>query len=203
MPRHVPIRFRALTITALALGALMASSGIAAADTVTGQVGHYAFKDSDVTYGAKCVYSGTGPYKLAEIVVQPPLLWWPDTNATNNREHGKVGWQPSLQLSRHGTAGPWNTLFDAPTLVRTAYEDHPAYDPADSANLPRYTLYVNHAYNKYPDMYARILHTAFWYAGDGSTKGTVTHEQMNYRWLNVPGMTGSTMGCPIHFSAPG
>lgn len=202
MPKHVRPRYRALTIAALALGALMASSGIAAADTTTGQVGHYIFKDNAETYGATCVYAGSGPYKLTQIVVKPPSLWWPDTNSANNRQHGKVGWQPSLQISKPGTAGPWNTLFDAPAVVRVAYEDHPAYDAADKANLPKYTLFVNHSYNKYPNANARIVHAAFWYAGDGTTKGSVMHEQVNYAWQNVPGVTSSTVGCPIHYSAP-
>ena len=203
MPRHIPVRYRALTIGSLVLGAVMASSGVtAAADTEVGQHGNYIFKDDASTYGATCVYSGSGPYKLTEIVVKPPSLWWPDTNPANNLQHGKVGWQPSLQISKPGTSGPWNTLFDAPTVVRVAYEDHPAYDPGDKANLPKYTLYVNHSYNKHPNAYARIVHEAFWYAGDGSTKGTVTHEQLNYGWLNVPGVSGSTTGCPVHYSPP-
>jgi hypothetical protein len=203
MPKHVPVRFRALTIVALALGALMASSGLAAAaDPETGQHGNYVYKDNETTYGATCVYSGSGPYKLTQVVVKPPSLWWWDSNAANNRQHGMVGWQTSLQISRPGSDGPWNTLFSAPTLRRVAFEDHPTMDPADKANLPRMTLLVNHAYTKYPNAYARVMHEAFWFGRDGSTKGTVTHLQVNYAWQNVPGMSGSTGGCPIHYSAP-
>jgi hypothetical protein len=184
---------------AVAGAALFATSGVALADTETGQHGHYLFKDDSSTYGATCVYSGSGPYKLVQIVVKAPSLWWPDTNSGNNREHGKVGWQLSVQISTPGAYGPWHTLYVNPGEVKTAYEDQPPYDKADSANLATWTLNINGSYKHKPNAYARIVHEAFWYNGDGSTMGTVTHEQVNYQWQHVFGPLGSTGACPIHY----
>jgi hypothetical protein len=184
---------------ALTAAAMLASSGIALANSETGQHGHYLFKDDPVTFGATCVYVPlSSGYKLTHIVVKPPSLWWPDTNSGNNREHGRVGWQLALQISVPGAYGPWHTLFNAPTQVKQAYEDQPAYDPADKANLPKMRLDVNGGYRKKPDAHARVVHTAYWYANDNSVMGTVTHEQFNYRIDGVPGHTGLTTACPIH-----
>jgi hypothetical protein len=186
-------------VIALAGAAVLATSGIALADSESGQHGHYVFKDDPGTVGATCVYAAVSPgYKLTSIVVKPASLWWPDTNSGNNREHGKVGWRLSLQISEPGAYGPWHTLFNAPTQIKQAYEDQPAYDPADRANLAKMTLDVNGGYRKKPDAHARVVHTAYWYAGDSSVMGTVTHEQFYYRIAGVPGHTELTTACPIH-----
>ena len=200
MIHGTPRRYRFTALLALAGAALFATSGVALADTQTGQVGHYTFKDNASTYGATCIYAGSGPYKLTQIVVKAPLLWWPDTSSSNNREHGTVGWQLSVQISKPGAYGPWHTLFMTTPQLKKAYEDQPAYDPADAANLVKWTLYINGAYKHDPNAYARVEHEAFWYAPDNSTMGTVVHDQFYYKWQNAGAATGSTGACPIHYT---
>ena len=137
MIHGTPRRYRLTALVAIAGAALFATSGVALADTESGQHGHYLFKDDSTTYGATCVYSGSGPYKLSQIIVKAPSLWWPDTNSGNNKEHGKVGWQLSVQISKPGAYGPWHTLYMNDVEIKTAYEDQPPYDKADKAKLPR------------------------------------------------------------------
>ncbi len=186
-------------MVALAGAAVFATSGVAFADSETGQHGHYLFKDDPSTNGAVCVYAGSGPYKLTQIIVKAPSLWWPDTDSGNNREHGTVGWQLSVQISVPGGYGPWHTLYSNSPEIKTAYEDQPPYDKADSAKLATWTLYINGAYKHKPNAYARVEHTAYWYASNSSVMGTVVHDQFNYKWQNTPN-TGSTNACPIHWS---
>ena len=77
MARRTPKRYRFGTILALAGAALFATSGVAVADTQVGQVGHYLFKEG-APVGATCVYAhSNGKYKLTQIVVKAPKLWWP------------------------------------------------------------------------------------------------------------------------------
>ena len=199
MIHGTPRRYRLTALVAIAGAALFATSGVALADTESGQHGHYVFKDDPSTGGATCVYTGSGPYKLVQIVVKAPLLWWPDTNSSNKREHGKVGWQVSVQISTPGAYGPWHTLYSTIPQQKTAYEDQPAYDKADSPRLATWTLAINGSYKHKPNAYARIEHEAFWYNPDWSIMGTVTHEQLNYKWQNVSN-GGSTGACPIHVS---
>ena len=45
--------------------------------------------------------------------------------------------------------------------------------------------------------YVRVIWKAFWYRTDGTTAGSVAHEQVYYEWRNFPGMTGSTTACLI------
>jgi hypothetical protein len=197
LARRTPKRYRFGTILALAGAALLATSGVAVADTETGQHGHYVFKD-DPTYGATCVYgSYNGKYKLTQIVVKAPKLWWLDTTSENNRERGMVGWALTVQISEPGAYGPWHDLFVSQTIVKRAYEDQPPYDNADKARLPQMTLSINGAYKRKPNAHARLIHDAFWYA-NGSTIGSVTHEQVLYAVQGVPGYSGLTTACPIH-----
>jgi len=169
------------------------------ADSETGQHGHYLFKDDATKYGATCIYAGSGPYKLTQIVVKAPSLWWPDTVSGNNNEHGTVGWQLSLQISVPGAYGPWHTLFTTSPQQKTAHEDQPPYNPTDKAKLAQWTLNVNGGFKHKPNAYAAVEHEALWYNPDSSTMGTVTHDQFYYKWQNVPGQSGSTGACPIHY----
>lgn len=197
MIRHTPKRYRVTTIVALVGAALFATSGVALADTQVGQVGHYVFKEGSPV-GATCVYAwSNGRYKLTRIVVNAPKLWWPDTTAENNREHGTVGWELTVQISNPGAYGPWHDLFSSQEIRRRAFEDQPPYDNADKARLPKMTLFINGAYKKKPNAHARVIHDAYWYA-NGSTMGQVTHEQFNYSIQGVPGWTSVTTACPIH-----
>jgi hypothetical protein len=201
MTRRTRPAYRLSALLALAGAALFATSGVALADSQTGQVGHYLFKDDATKGGATCVYSGSGTYTLTKIVVKAPALWWPNNNSSVNREHGKVGWQLSVLVSKPGAYGPWHTWYMTTTQVKTAYEDQPAYDAADKAPLATWTLNINaKAYKRYPNAYAGIEHTAFWYASNSSTMGSVVHDQFYFKWQNVPAQTGSTGACPIHYS---
>jgi len=187
---------------AIAGAALFATSGVVYADTDNGQHGNYVFRDDSVKFGATCVYAnqGGGHYKLSQIVVKAPWLWWPDTNSSNNREHGTVGWDMWVQISNPGAYGPWNTLYTSALQTKTAYEDQPAYDKADAARLPTMTLYINGGYKKKPNAHARIVHEALWLNGN-AVMGSVTHEQLNYAIQGIPGQTGLTTACPIHWTA--
>lgn len=195
-------RYRFGVVLALAGAALFATSGVTLADTETGQHGHYVFKDDASTFGVNCVYASQGndTYKLTQLVVKAPSLWWPDTNSGSNREHGTVGWRVFVQVSLPGAYGPWSTTFKTSIQKKTAYEDHPAYDPADKAPLAKWTISFNaSAYDSRPNAYVRIEHKAFWYKPAGSTLGSVVHDQFNYQWKY--GTTrGSTGACPIHFA---
>ena len=197
MARRTPKRYRFGTILALAGAALFATSGVAVADTQVGQVGHYLFKEG-APAGATCVYAhSNGKYKLTQIVVKAPKLWWPDTTSENNRERGTVGWALTVEISEPGAYGPWHNLFTSQMVTKRAYEDQPPYDNADKARLPQMTLYINGGYRKKPNAHARVIHDAYWYA-NGSTMGQVTHEQFNYAIQGVPGYSGLTTACPIH-----
>jgi hypothetical protein len=189
-------------MVAVATAAVFATSGVAVADTETGQHGNYVFRDDSAKFGATCVYAsqGGGKYKLTKIVVKPPWLWWPDTNSDNNRERGTVGWAMWVQISKPGAYGPWHTLYTSPRQDKRAYEDQPAYDKADAARLPTMTLNINGGYKKKPNAHARIVHDAVW-LGSNSTLGEVTHEQLYYAVQGIPGQTGLTTACPIHWAA--
>jgi hypothetical protein len=191
-------RSRFSAALAVAGAAVFATSGLTFADSESGQHGHYIFRDDAATGGATCVYSAAG--KLTQIVVKAPALWWPDTDSGNNREHGKVGWQLAVQISLPGAYGPWNTLYTNSPETNTASEDQPAYDKADKARLSTWTLYINGAYKKKPNAYARVQHTAFWYNPDGSTMGEVEHDQFYYKMQNVPGNPVLTTACAIHYT---
>ena len=65
------------------------------------------------------------------------------------------------------------------------------YDNADKARLPQMTLHINGGYRKKPNAHARVIHDAYWYA-NGSTMGSVTHEQFNYAIQGVPGYRALT-----------
>jgi hypothetical protein len=202
MTHRTPRRYRFGAMIAIAGAALFATSGVAAADTENGQHGHFNFRDNQSSPIVNCIYSGTNPYRLTTIVVKAPGIWWPDLNSMNNREHGKVGWQLAVQTSLPGAYGPWKTFYSTDVDKRTAYEDNPAYDPADKAPLVKWTLSFNWAnFSSHPNAYARIEGTASWYMSDGSTMGTVTHDFFYYKWTNVPGMSASTTACPIKFVA--
>lgn len=200
LAHRTPKRYRLSAVVALAGAAVFATSGLALADSESGQHGHYVFKDDASTKGATCVYAGSDPYKLTQIVVKPPSLWWPDTDSSNNRQHGLVGWQVSVQISVPGAYGPWHTLYTTSPQVKKAYEDQPAYDKADMAKLATWTLAINGSYKHKPHAYARIVQEAFWYNANGSMLGSVSHEQFNFKWQNVPNQNGSTTACPIHYA---
>src|SRR5262245_64557548 len=89
----------------LSLAALMSAaltfvlSGVAAADTVTGTVGHYVFNDLSTfqAAGVTCRYHASAPgshlFYLYKIIGRAPSAWWPDGNSSLSGEHGTVGWQ--------------------------------------------------------------------------------------------------------------
>jgi hypothetical protein len=188
-------------MVALAGAALMATSGVAMADTETGQVGDYNFRDTQAKPVVSCIYSGSNPYKLTSIVVKPPAVWWPDSSSTNNREHGKVGLSLAVQTSLPGAYGPWKTFYTSDTDKARAYEDRPAYDAADGARLATYTLSFNpKPFASHHNAYARVEATVYWYRADGSVMGSVVHDYDNFKWVNTTSVMQSTTACPIRFT---
>ncbi len=198
-PRN--LRRRLLTGTAIALCCLLGASGVALADTESGQHGHYLFTDDSTNRGVVCVYAGSNPYRLVSLIVKAPSLWWWDTNSSSATEHGRVGWRAIVQVSLPGAYGPFNTVLRSSIQKATAYEDQPPYDVNDKAPLTRKKLAFDPApYKSQPNAYVRVDAKAFWYRPNGSTAGWVRHTVFNYAWRNIPSMPGSTTACPIRVS---
>ncbi len=194
-------RRRMASVTALALGALLSSSGVVFADSETGQTGHYMFREAPGGEGVVCVYSGSGNFRLTKLIVKPPSLWWPDTDANNNRQRGRVGYRAFVQVSLPGAYGPWQPLKKTTIQKSTAYEDTPDYDMADRAPLTkRQVAFDPSPYGPESNAHVRVVYKAFWYRPNGSVAGTFTHEQFYYEWRNAGASTGSTTACPIRMN---
>ena len=123
-------RFIGATVAAAVLS--IGLSGVVSAQT--GQVGNYLFIDAEGTPGAACRYDRVSDSraKIYRVNVRAPQVWWPDRNADNNTEHGRVGWRFFVQ---HTNAGPgWVALKRSGFQYATAYEGYPGgYDLADKA----------------------------------------------------------------------
>jgi hypothetical protein len=167
----------------LALASTMAiiGSGVAAADSGHGQHGHYLFIDGDATHtGATCVY--TGPQtKLTSLVVKPPKVWWPDTNAANERQHGTVGWKVIVQKAEDAVKGPWTVAKQSSVQKKVAYEDQTAlYGESTKAPFTKKTL--SWSAPQSPTIYVRVIVQAFWYNPDGSVLGWQKHRVVWYHY---------------------
>jgi hypothetical protein len=192
------LRGRLLASTAIALSCLLGASGVALADTESGQHGHYVFTDDVTNRGVVCVYAGSNPYRLVRLVIKAPAVWWWDANSSSATEHGRVGWRAIVQVSLPGAYGPFNTVLKSSIQKATAYEDQPPYDLNDKAPLTRKRLDFDPApYKSQPNAYVRVDAKALWYRPNGSAAGWVRHTIFNYTWRNIPGMQGSTTACPI------
>lgn len=200
MRSHRTTLHRVFPSLALAIAAIVGSSGLALAETEVGQHGNYLFVDDATNYGVTCVYSGGATRRLTQVTAKPPSLWWPNTSSDNNTQHGKVGWRVFVQVSTTGGYGPWTTTAKSPILTAIAYEDQPAYDPVDRAPLSK----VKMAFDPTPYLansaaHVHIVIKALWYKPNGSTLGSVTHDQIYMKWKNGAGNAGSTGACPISF----
>jgi hypothetical protein len=192
---------RFLTGSALALSAVLALGGTVLADSESGQVGHYDFNDTQDHEGGVCVYAGSNPYRLVQVVFKAPRVWWPDTNSDSNTQHGKVGFQGIVRESLGGAYGPYDLVKKSDIMKATAYEDHPDYDLSDKAPLTKITMSINPSnYSSHPNAYIHLRSKVFWYRSDGSVRGMASHDVFYYKWQNVPGNPAATTACPVRFS---
>lgn len=192
------LRRRGVSALALAVTAVLALAGAVQADSETGQHGNYLFRDDSGHAGAVCVYAGSNPFRLVQIIVRAPYLWWPDTNAESNTQHGKVGFRGIVRLSKPGAYGPWDKIKQSDIHKATAYEDQPDYDVNDKAPLTKITMSFDPSkYSGHPNAYISVRIKGYWYKKNGDVLGTVTHDVFYYEFRNVPEADGGTTACPI------
>jgi len=178
---------RVTRFTAAAIGAAVLSFGMTGvAGAQTGQTGDYLFTDGPTTAGVVCHYSATGLNQLDKMTVKAPSVWWPDTNSSSNTQHGPAGWQ-AFVYHKAESATTWKLLKQTTVHKATAYEDHPAYDPADKAPFTNLAISIpgtNYAFtHKF-----RVKVKVYWYSKvDGSVMGSVAHTVLYYKW--GPGAT--------------
>ena len=187
----------ALIATSLAVSAILTLGGAAYADTETGQHGHYQFRDSYPDPGAVCVYAGSNPYRLVQVIVYAPRLWWPDTNSDVTNQHGKVGFRGIIRVSKPGPYGPWAKVKQSEIMTATAYEDNPDYDLNDKAPLSKITFSFDPSkWSDHPNAYVQVRVKAYWYKKSGDVLGTVTHDVYNYEHRNSESNDGE-VACQI------
>lgn len=176
-----------------AVAALLISSVAPAAaggDIQKGQVGHYDVPENEVTPTVNCRYDGSTP-KLDKFLLKPPSVWWPDTNSSNDTQHGKVGWQIRIQETANTDTGPWTVTYKSSVIKKTAYEDQPFLDPADDAPFTTRGILWNRSGTKS----YRVVYVLFWYNGDGSVKGSIKHVITYYK-LTGDGNGSNVGSCP-------
>lgn len=181
---------RFATAVSLAATLSIGLTGVVAADNVVGQTGHYLFTDGSGEPGAGCLYRQTDAHtwRLFRIVVRPPMVWWPDTNADINRQHGRVGWRV-IVWHKAPADSSWTLLTRSPIQRAIAYEDQPAYDPADRAPFTRIRVDINGAAFPVSEQF-RATVKAMWFRRDGTVRGYVTHDVQYYREI----ISGSDFG---------
>jgi hypothetical protein len=194
---------RFLAGTALAVAAILGTSGVVLADDVeTGQHGHYSWHESDAGKEAvRCIYAQNGNvYTLRKILVRAPYLWWPDTSTTTN-QHGRVAYRTWLRVDLDSSNGPWSQIKKSPLHYGTAYEDSPAYDLADEASLEMHEwAFTASDYSGYPNAYVTVRIKALWYTPGGSVLGTVTRDISYYKPRYGPTNWGLAVdACKIRF----
>ena len=169
-------------VVSLGLAATLAIFGseVAEADSTHGQTGNYIFIDgAPSNTGATCVYTGPN-VKLTSIIVKPPKVWWPNTNSSNERQHGTVGWRAIVQTSPTGTA-PWTFAKKSSIQKKIAYEDQTApYGDSTKAPFTKKTLSWNAPQS--PTIYVRVVVQAIWYHRDGTVMGWWKHPIMDYHF---------------------
>lgn len=167
----------------LMLGAVVALLGAsvapAFAGTTTGEVGTYDMRDVESAEVVNCRYDAdSNGAKLEKFLAKAPRAWWPDTNSDNDHQHGTVGWQVRIQQSSNEDEGPWTAVYKSAWQKRTAYEDQPFMDPADSASFS--TRHIS--WNKSGATKAfRVIYVLRWFNGNGTTKGTAKHQVLFYK----------------------
>jgi hypothetical protein len=190
---------------ALAAALSIGLSGIAAADTVQGQHGDYLFTDDSSHAGANCGYVGigNGTWQLSQFSVRPPSVWWPDTSSDSDTQHGPVGWRVVV-FHKHAAATTWSKLKQSTIQQKTAYEDQPAYDPADKAPFTRIKISVPAGNYGAGEQY-RVNVRAIWFHKpyNGTVTGYAVHTVQNYNRI-VDGFNQGLVGtayCVGRFNA--
>ncbi len=185
MPRFQRTVPRVMLVPALLLCLMLAGSTPAAAytppnDHTTGQTAHYDFRDG--AYGpyqgnVDCEYHlfSNGQYRIDRFVLRAPWIWWSDTDSDTTHEHGTVGWRYRLQETSDPDDVPFATVYRSGIQKRTAYEDHPLNSDGDKAPFSTRTLRWSNGHT----VYYRIKYTIYYYAANGSLKGTLDH------WYNL------------------
>jgi len=172
-----------IAAVAAALALTLGLSGVVAADSTTGSVGHYLVTDGNsvATAGAACLYStpGGGIYNIYRIVGRRPSVWWPDTNSSISGQHGTVGWRLIVKY-KSPSATSWTLLKQTTIQKATAHEDSPAYDPNDKAAFSNLWININYANFSQANTTFKALIKIYWFRSDGSVRGTATHTVQNY-----------------------
>jgi len=173
-----------LGAAAVLAGALsLALSGVVAADTIVGTIGHYDMTDGTTpsTAGAACLYAtpGGGIYNIYRIVARKPSVWWPNTNASISGQHGQVGWQLIVRYKRP-LSSTWTLLKKSDIQKAIAYEDAPAYDLNDRAPFTNLWVNINYANFSEANTQFKASVKVLWYKADGTVRGSVTHAVQYY-----------------------
>lgn len=161
---------------------LLGSAVPAAADTTTGQVGHYRIDDLEGDEIVNCRYNdASGTPKLDKFVAKPPKVWWPDTDSGNDNQSGTVGWRLVIQKTPNPDTGPWSTTYTSGWVKKTAKEDQPFQDAADAAPFTGRGIRWNRTGN---NTVFRVIYVLRWYRPNGTTLGTAKH---TVRYYNITG----------------
>jgi hypothetical protein len=170
-------RSASLLVSAAAL-LLSAQAALAAGPTMpaeqtTGSVGPYAILDGSSLTAAICRFTDAEPLKLQRIVVKPPKVQWPDTNADNDLQHGRV--RHRIVVQRSIDEGQTWTFYRASTpQTAVAFE-------STAAPLTKRSVAISIG-NK--DAQLRVLSKIEWLRVDGSVRGTLLHWYEHGRWVS-------------------
>lgn len=200
--RRFEMRSRLMLGPVAAVLMTIALSGVAAADSVTGQHGNYIFVDghSQSTTGASCKYTDVGnfTYDIYKMVARAPQVWWPNTDSGNTTQHGRVGWKFSI-YHKTPAALTWTLLKSSSVQKKTAYEDQLApYSLATKAPFTNLSLSITAGNFPATELFmARVK--VLWYRPDGTVKGSVTHDVQEYKWMSGTTLQGFNSNCVRRF----
>jgi hypothetical protein len=161
----------------LAVVGSLALTGVASADTTSGQTADHLYTDSQAKPGATCKYSpdsrGNNYYHVSKIVVPPPSVWWFDTDSNTNSEHGRVGWQFTVGHSTNGMT--WSLVKKSTVQKATAYEDSQnPYGNSTRAPFTKLSVTIDGGTYSLADQF-RVTVKAIWYTPAGKVRGYATH----------------------------
>lgn len=137
-------------------------------DQQTGSIGGVVFRDSKFDTGVACRFGDQAVPKLQRIVVHAPSITWPDTDADNDTQHGKVGYRVTVQQSLD-EGMTWSVFGRTPMVKGVADENQPAALATSvfkvKANGQR--------------IFRAVIKVTF-FRPDGSIRGTLRHWQGTY-----------------------
>lgn len=184
---------RRVVITAVAGLLVLCMSGVANAavppEQQTGAIGGYYIKDSGSTVGVTCWYQETSPnhHKLDHFTFKAPTATWPDQDAGNPNEHGKVAFSVWIQQANQPNVGPWSAVFKSSEQKTTIYESD-GYRSLGTKTV---------SWHSSQDVYFRAIVWLRWIKPNGNTKGTLKHWMDNYLIRgSVAYMVPSVGTCP-------